>query len=330
MEEKLLLSFVIPIYNVEKYLSECLDSIFDPSADEKEYEVLAVDDGSADSSSEILKTYEHHKNFRIITQKNAGQGAARNVGIRAAKGKYIHFVDSDDHLLSGAMPALLGFARESDCDIIEFDNQTTDEEGNQLDELRSTMNRAPNEGRGKDLFVEWRKREAFFCILCIRLCKREFIIKNDLFFITGIFHEDTEWQYRCFFLAEKVIYHPIIIYSYRRREGSSSTEKDALARCNYFMKIIDSLVAFRETIAVNEDNAGYLAVQGNYIAYLLENVINTFYKAPDLWRDRNNFFLELEKRRYLLTLATSKKGRRLYALTRWLPTKIAFRMYKFF
>lgn len=328
MSEKKLLSFIIPVYNVERYLNECLDSIFDPSADEDEYEVIAIDDGSTDRSPEILKTYLHHRNFRVITQENGGQGAARNVGIKAAQSEYLHFMDSDDCLVPGAVPVLLGWARQSDCDIIEFDNQTTDDKGSPIEELRSRMNRTPSEGRGKALFVAWRCQGAFFDILCIRLCKREFIINNSLLFITGIIHEDTEWQFRCFFLAEKVVYHPVIIYSYRRRGGSSSTVKNDIIHCRSYIKVFDSMAAFRKTIAASSDNAGYLALQGAFIARQFERIINALYKSPDLRPHGEEIFGELKSRRHLLGLATNTRGRLLYWLTRWMPARAAFKIYK--
>lgn len=330
MSEKILLSIVIPVYNVEKYLKECLDSIFDPSAGEEEYEVVAIDDGSTDGSPEILKTYAHHKNFRIITQENAGLSVARNSGIKAVSGKYIYFVDSDDYLLPGTIPVLLNWARESDCDIIEFDNQTTDDKGNPIDVARSQMNRAPSEGRGKDLLAEWYNQRAFFEIVCIRLYRKEFIQNNFLFFVPGIVNEDTDWQFRCFFLAEKVVYHPVIIYNYRRRTGSLSVAPDRLTRFRNLMKVIDLLVSFRNTIDINEENAAFLAAMGEFFYVLLEPQINFFYKSLFPRSQKDYVFSELKKRKHLLGLATNEKGKRIYRLARWLPAGIALRLYKIF
>lgn len=328
MHEKPLLSFIIPVYNVEKYLNECLDSIFDPSIDEAEYEVIAVDDGSTDSSPEILKTYLHHSNFRIITQKNSGQGAARNVGIKVAQGNYIHFIDSDDYLVPGAVPALLGWARQSDSDIIEFNNQAVDNEGNIIDELTSQINRMPSEGNGKDVFVAWSRQAAFFDILCIRLCKREFIINNSLFFITDVLYEDTEWRFRCFFWAKKVVYHPVIIYIYRRWDGSSTTEKNIIKRYRCNLKILDAMASFRKTINISNNNLEYLALQGDYIVSQLERVNNALFKSPDLRNHREELFSELKERRYMFSFAAKQRERLLYLLTRWMPAKVAFIIYK--
>lgn len=91
-------SVIIPVYNVEQYLRECLDSIANQTL--KEIEVICIDDGSVDKSLDILKEYKKFLNLVIIEQKNAGAGAARNAGIRIAQGEYVIFVDPDDYLAS--------------------------------------------------------------------------------------------------------------------------------------------------------------------------------------------------------------------------------------
>lgn len=91
------LSFIVPVYNTEDYLPECLDSLLHQDIPETEYEIICINDGSTDGSGAILQQYqETHRNLRIIEQPNRGVAAARNAGLEAAQGKYIWFVDSDD------------------------------------------------------------------------------------------------------------------------------------------------------------------------------------------------------------------------------------------
>lgn len=328
MSEGILLSFVIPVYNVEKYLEECLGSIFDPSVDENKYEVIAVNDGSTDRSPEILKTYGNHKNFRIITHKNGGPGGSRNIGIKAAKGKYIYFVDSDDYLLPGAVPTLLGYARESDADIIEFDGQTMDEKGNYIADWISARNRVSYAGTGKDFFAAWHEKGVLSPVVWIRIFKRLFLTDNSLYFFEHIFNEDVEWTYKCFFYAQTVIYHPKTIYSYRRRKDSASTGKNDIKRCFDLITVIDSFGKFRNDIRHYEENIKYVSALGDIMALLLDHAINAFCKSSDLREYEKVIFSELKKRRDILALATRRKGRRLYKLTRFMPTRAAFRMYK--
>lgn len=328
MSGEILLSFVMPVYNVEKYLNECLDSVFDPSADEGEYEVIAVDDGSTDNSPEILKSYLRHKNFIIIPCGSGGPGGSRNTGIRAAKGKYIYFVDSDDKLLPGTVPILLGYARESDSDIIEFDGQTMDEAGRYIADWNSARDRIPYSGTGKDTFAVWLEKEVLSDVVWLRIVKRVFLIDNSLYFLEHIFQEDMEWVYRSFFYARTVVYHPKAIYSYRRRKDSASTEKNDIKRCFDFIAVIDSLAEFRNGIQRNEENMKYIRALGEAIALKLDTVINVFCKSSDLCEYRKVVFAELKKRRGLLAWATGRKGRHMYKLTRFMPASVAFRMYK--
>ena len=100
------LSVIIPVYNVENYLRECLDSIINQTV--KDIEIICVDDGSTDSSPDILKEYQNKDSrIRIITKENGGQASARNLGIKEAQGEYIVFIDSDDFIESEMLENLL-------------------------------------------------------------------------------------------------------------------------------------------------------------------------------------------------------------------------------
>lgn len=331
MSSDVLISFVVPVYNADKYLNECLDSIFDSSADESEYEAIAVDDGSTDSCPEILNTYVRHKNFLVISQKNKGPGGARNAGIDAARGKYICFIDSDDFLGQNAVSRLLSIARDSDQDIIEFDFQVTDWQGRPLAGESSQIGRTPRTGKGKDVCAKWHMKNFFITSACMRLFKRGLLTSNSLCFLPGIFREDFEWIIRCFFYADTFVYYPMIIYYYRRRTGSVCEWRDDYKTCSDIFEVIDSWDAFRMGIEQNEENSEYLLALGDTIPKLLDTAINIFIKSRKIKDDdRYKIFSGLVQRRHLLGLAVQKKRRRLYRLTRFMPARMAFRMYKIF
>ena len=116
MAQAPLISIVTPVYNTEKYLSECLDSIFAQTM--PDIELICVDDGSTDNSLNILKDYQKkHKNLKVISQKNGGPGVARNTGIDNATGKYICFWDSDDIFEPDALEKLYNQAEKNKADI---------------------------------------------------------------------------------------------------------------------------------------------------------------------------------------------------------------------
>lgn len=110
-------SVIIPVYNAEKYLKKCIDSVLSQTL--KEIEIILVDDGSTDNSSQILDEYaKKHNNLKVIHQQNSGPAKARNVGIENATGEYIGFVDSDDYLASNMYELLYNTAINNDVDIV--------------------------------------------------------------------------------------------------------------------------------------------------------------------------------------------------------------------
>lgn len=112
---------IIPVYNTEKYLAECLDSCLDQDIPYSDYEIICVNDGSTDGSAAILAEYaEKYENIVIITQENAGVSAARNAGMDRACGDYIWFIDSDDLIHSNMLSKLRNTAKKSDYDVISF------------------------------------------------------------------------------------------------------------------------------------------------------------------------------------------------------------------
>jgi glycosyltransferase involved in cell wall biosynthesis len=121
-------SLIIPVYNAEKYLSACLDSILRNSF--SDYEVICINDGSKDSSKEILDEYgSKDSRIRIYDQKNKGVSAARNVGLRAAKGRYVCFVDSDDEITADYMETFAEITSQNDCNIALCDPYSSSPEG---------------------------------------------------------------------------------------------------------------------------------------------------------------------------------------------------------
>lgn len=122
------LEIIVPVYNVERYVEECIDSILSQQTCFT-FHLTIVNDGSTDCSRDILKKYETFKNITIIDQDNEGFSGARNTGIRNANGTYLMFVDSDDRLPQGAIEALMSEAIENDCDIVQGGYERFDASG---------------------------------------------------------------------------------------------------------------------------------------------------------------------------------------------------------
>ena len=120
----MLLSIIIPVYNVEKYLAECLDSVCSQTL--KDLEIICIDDGSTDSSLEILESFARREPcIKIVHQENAGQGAARNRGLVSAQGEFVYFADADDALTgSYSFAQLMGEMMRDNLDVLFFDAET--------------------------------------------------------------------------------------------------------------------------------------------------------------------------------------------------------------
>ncbi len=117
--ESLFLSFIVPVYNAERYLPECLDSLLNQGIPHSEYEIICVNDGSKDGSLEVLRSYQsRYPNITVIDKENGGVAAARNDGLAAARGEYIWFVDSDDFLKEHVLARLLPMAKDGCCDRV--------------------------------------------------------------------------------------------------------------------------------------------------------------------------------------------------------------------
>ena len=116
---KIKVSVIVPIYNTEKYVVECLESIVNQTL--KEIEIICIDDGSTDNSIEIVKCYS---NIKIIHQKHSGLSIARNTGMQNANGEYIYFCDSDDVLEANALEELYNYSKKNNLDMLCFDGNT--------------------------------------------------------------------------------------------------------------------------------------------------------------------------------------------------------------
>ncbi|KMZ12803.1 Glycosyltransferase [Candidatus Burkholderia humilis] len=128
-ETDILLSIIVPVYNVEKYLAKYIDSTIDQKTSYA-YEVIITDDGSTDSSAAILAGYANRPRFTIFRIKNSGLSVTRNEGLKRARGKYVMFVDSDDYISDNCVETLLSRALQHDADIVQGSYCTVDVENN--------------------------------------------------------------------------------------------------------------------------------------------------------------------------------------------------------
>ncbi len=193
------LQIIIPVYNGEKYIAECLDSVLSQKT-RYSYVIVVINDGSKDKTADVLKAYEGKENIRIIHKENGGSARARNTGLESIDARYIMFVDSDDHLAEGAIQKLLEKAYEEDADIV-CGSHVRLQNGKRI-----PYKYLDREGRILDAGIipgmPWEKvyRSSLF---------RDVIYAEDYWF------EDSILRFLIYNKAVKFYYIPDIVYEYR-------------------------------------------------------------------------------------------------------------------
>lgn len=238
-------SIIVPVYNVDKYLSECLESLMAQTL--KEIEIICVDDGSTDQSFGLLQKFqERDDRIKIIHQKNQGLSAARNVGIRNATGEFIYFCDSDDYIHSTAMETCYLIAKSKSIDVLSF-NYISFDDGtkNYTKQLSDLPENCIMTGiEMLDLAIHSKTYTPSVALLFIN---RSYWNAHKYFFIRGIIHEDHSFFVEIFVTAKKVYHLNNFFYFRRIRHGSIMTTKQHLASALGMMKTMEHLSYFEGT-----------------------------------------------------------------------------------
>ncbi len=229
----MLFSVIIPVYKVEKYIFQALESLRTQSF--TDWEAVIVDDGSPDASADICQKFcDMDSRFHLIHQENAGLSAARNTGMKHAKGEYLLYFDSDDYLGADFLAEFAKKIAICPVDIVCSGGyiQTFEDEVGNITEKISGYKDAPLEilsGINAYSYIIDRWEFVFCAPVWQRCYKRSFLEKHHLFFAHGRLHEDEQWTPRVFYLAETVSFTSYIGYYYRQRQGSivmTLTEKN--------------------------------------------------------------------------------------------------------
>lgn len=217
-ERKILLSIIIPIYNSEKHLCECLDSLINQGVSPELYEILCIDDGSSDNSCRIIEDFsESHENIQCFHQDNSGVSVARNNGIKLARGNYIWFIDSDDYASINSLSVLLSVIDRQTYDRVVFRFYIT---SFSYDKYQTNPK-----------VVEQLKPRRTDGSVCTSVYKRSFLIDNELYFQKGILAgEDSLFNFELY--KKKGSLHSIenTLYFYRINESSVTKTKSNIEK----------------------------------------------------------------------------------------------------
>lgn len=271
------LSFILPVYNVEKYIENCLDSIYAQGLKEEEFEVICVNDGSTDHSCQILEGYQNrHSNLIIKTIENSGQGRARNIGIGIANGRYLFFVDSDDYIAREVISSLINKAIETDVDMLFFDNWRGAEDDFYTAQYMEIDNQEPEILDGKNYFEKRFPGNS----PCLFLIKKEFIERESVRFVEGHYCEDGMFVVNCISKARTCMYCHVDVYRYVCRPNSTITlcnDAHRIKMINDFIYAIEYIHHFVDDAIKNEDGEGYIKNlirrRNSYIFFLQIRII---------------------------------------------------------
>ena len=209
------LSIIIPFYNVERYIAECLDSVYQQDIPKEEYEVICVNDGSPDHSRDIVLKYQkQHSNLVLVEHEvNKKLGAARNTGRSFARGKYIWNVDSDDKIVPNCLGKLLQVCEENDLDVLEFGTiQFYEEDRKDMPHVKAT------EGvvKGLDYLSQLSSYQVSrMCGVWRRLVRLEFLDDNQIYSPEINMGEDIPYSFRILMCAQRMMVVPDRCYLYR-------------------------------------------------------------------------------------------------------------------
>ena len=268
-----LVSVIVPIYNVEKYVEKCVDSIVNQSY--KNIEIILVNDGSTDKSRDIISQYQHDSRCSIIDKENGGLSSARNAGINMASGQYILFVDSDDWIDAGCIGTLVQHMSESQAyfccyryRFINSKNETT----------KTCNNFSVNSYVGTDIINNALSGHDITITAWSKFFKSDFIKDNKLCFREGIINEDYLFTIECSIKAEKVSFCNKLLYFAFERDNSISRnikEENVLVLSTLYKEVLRLF-----------DDAGllktfYQCIDASYSKLTLYTLVQTSFRSAN-------------------------------------------------
>jgi len=280
------LSIIVPVYNVAQYLPKCLDSLLNQDIDKEDYEIIVVNDGSSDNSSEIAQDYANqHSNITLINQENQGLSGARNTGIRVAKGKFIQFVDSDDYLEPNVEKALVEKMEKENLDILRFNYQNVNEKYEVFEPNKSGKPFVDYTDNICDGITFLNERLGYACYVVQFILKTD-LVKSQPLFKEGIYYEDVEWTPRVLVEAKRVTSVDTMVYDYLVREGSITKGKGVEKKRKSFEDRCLIIQSLQNQMIGKSDQRWFLGMVSSMVISLMGSIIANFYKEKDYYLKR--------------------------------------------
>lgn len=271
------LSIIVPFYNVEPFIEECIRSLYNQDISWEEYEVICVDDCSPDGSHAIVEQLQkEYPTLRLICHReNKKLGGARNTGLKVAQGKYIWFVDSDDFIEKNVLSYLLNVAEHQKLDVLHFDYVNYP--------FVSAMDRSmpetpvmsgiellfsPTFEFDKDLITAWQK-----------IYNRQFLIDNNLFFAENIMFEDNDFAIAVLAYSQRVKHINLNAYFYRNNANSITRVKQTVEHINYYFAVVYLLHDLQVRFVKEEKDLRLINLVINFNRSNIYDILNVYMHA---------------------------------------------------
>lgn len=293
-DNNILISIIVPVYNTYPYILDCISSITNQGFED--IEVICINDASTDDSEILLHELSciDQRILVINNEQNRGLAFTRNVGIAAAKGKYLLFIDSDDLYKQNTLVDTYTIAENNRCDIVYFDAECFFEEGVPYSSAKVeyyTHYKAYGKKSGKQLLDEMTANNKFTDSACLMLINREWLNKAGIKFYNGIIYEDCLFTVQCMIKAEVVVHKNEKYYQYRVRKNSILTSNQDRAINMYSRAVI-----YREFMKMYQDESFEgTQFQGllRMIHFVRENIRNMSYRiSPEELKKLSDFELD--------------------------------------
>ncbi|TNJ46531.1 glycosyltransferase [Tamlana fucoidanivorans] len=239
------LSIIVPVYNAEKYISRCLESLLCQDISVDQYEIVIIDDGSTDKSCFIVKEFMGaYSNVKLYTQKNSGVGVARNKGIELALGEYIYFIDADDYLADNVLNVLLNTLTKHDLEILAFKSIATTNPhiNNILDKKEGRFLECVKTGVQIIADMPYKNEVWWYFV------KRSFLLATRIQFIKGRWMEDAIFTTKLFLKANRVLYFDIDAHRHMVVPNSAMTSRESVQFLRVIRDNANAAIVFKDII----------------------------------------------------------------------------------
>lgn len=293
-------SLILPVYNVEKYLRQCIDSIISQNYENKE--IILVDDGSKDKSPAICDEYSEKYDFiKVIHKENGGLSSARNTGILNATGDYIIFVDSDDFIEDGSLDKIMKNINENPVDVSFLEAQKIFPDG-ATQPLNDGIIRSCIKGKNKKTVLDYLATlPKYPASACTKVIKKDlFFSHKELLFEDGLLSEDLDWCFKLILSADTFDAYNFMYYNYRQERDGSITKTVGYKNLNDLIYISDKWSNLAETY--NEAEKNFILSQ---LAYEYPIILSVYAGVKD--KKKEKYYKALKHSAKILKIRKEKK-----------------------